>query len=92
MNAKRLLTATIAAVALSPLAAFAEGGASQESQAWLASIKSTKSVAEVRAGLDELPQYGQLHPVELQTPAGTMLTRAQVLQQLATLGTIRVGA
>ena len=92
MNIKQLLTAAVTAFALSPFAAFAEGGASAESQAWLASVESTRSVADVRAGLDELPQFGQLHPVELQAPAQTMLTRKEVKEELATYGTIRIGA
>ncbi len=92
MNIKQLLTATVAALALSPLAAFAEGGASAESQAWLASIKSTQSVAEVRAGLADLPLYVEQHPVEVEQHFTTMLTREQVKQELATYGVIHVGA
>lgn len=92
MKIKQLLTATLSALALSPLAAYAEGGASAESQAWLASIKSTLSVAEVRAGLDEHPLYVELHPVEVEQTFRTMLTREQVKQELTAYGTIHVGA
>jgi hypothetical protein len=92
MKVKQLLTATVTALALSPFAAYAEGGASAESQAWLASLKSTLSVAEVRAGLEQFAPYGEQHPVELAQPAASTLTREQVKQELATYGVIRVGA
>lgn len=91
MNVKQLFTATLAALALSPFAAYAEGGGSAESQAWLASIHSSASIADVRAGLEQLPLYVEQHPVELAQSEST-LTRRQVLQELATYGTIRVGA
>ncbi len=92
MTIKKLLGATVATLALSPLAALAEGGASAESQAWLASIQSTRSVADVRAGLDQYPLYVEQHPVEVEQLFTTMFTRDQVKQELALHGVIRVGA
>ena len=92
MTIKQILTATVVTVALSPFPAYPEGGGSAESQAWLASLKSTLSVAEVRAGLDQFVPYGEQHPVEVEQPSKSMLTREQVKQDLANYGVIRVGA
>ena len=91
MNVKQLLSATVFAFALSPLAAFAESDIAAKDQAWLASLKSTRTVAEVRAEIDPNASYGQHHPVELQQAQST-LSRAQVKHELAEFGTIRVGA
>ncbi len=92
MNVKQLLSATVFAFALSPLAAFAESDIAAKDQAWLASLKSTRTVAEVRGEIDpSVLQYGQLHPVELQQAQST-LSREEVRHELAEFGTIRVGA
>lgn len=91
MNVKQLLSIAAIAVAFSPLAARAESDIAAKDQAWLASLKSTKTVAEVRAELDHLVHYGQQHPVELQANEST-LTREQVKRELAESGVIRVGA
>ena len=91
MNVKQLLSIAAIAVAFSPLAARAESDIAAKDQAWLASLKSTRTVAEVRAALDHLVHYGEMHPVELQENKST-LTRAQVKHELAESGVIRVGA
>lgn len=92
MNVKQLLSATVFAFALSPLAAFAESDIAARDQAWLASLKSTRTVAEVRAEIDPSAlQYGEHHPVELQQAAST-LTREEVKRELAEFGVIHVGA
>lgn len=77
MNAKKLLRTSIAVLALSPLAAFADAG-DEESKQWLDSLQSTRTVEEVRAEARNLPSLGQLHPVELQTSTPSMVTRAEV--------------
>jgi hypothetical protein len=91
MNVKQLLSATVFAFALSPLAAFAESDIAAKDAAWLASLKSTRTVAEVRAEIDPSVSYGQLHPVELQQAQSTR-SREEVRHELAEFGTIRVGA
>ncbi len=84
MNAKKLLIATAAAIAITPFAAYAEPG-DEIAQAWLASIKSTKTVAEVRAQTRNLPRLGQKHPVEVRKFEST-LSRDAVEDMLAEAG------
>jgi len=91
MNAKQLLTASIAVLALSPFAAFADAG-DEESKQWLDSLQSTRSVEEVRAEARNLPLLGQLHPVEVQPSAPSTLTRDAVRAELARYGVPQVGA
>jgi hypothetical protein len=91
MNAKRIIIATVAAIALSPLAAFADAG-DEESKQWLDSLQSTRTVEEVRAEARNLPSLGQLHPVELQTNTPSTVTRAEVRAELARHGVSHFGA
>ncbi len=84
MNAKKLLIATAAAIAIAPFAAHAAPG-DENSQAWLTSIKSTKTVAEVRAGLDTLPPIGEQHPLDTMATESTR-SRAEVKAELAQSG------
>lgn len=91
MNAKRLITATIAVIALSPLAAFADAGDEQLNR-WLDSLQSTRTVEQVRAEARNLPSLGQLHPVEVQASAPSTVTRAEVRAELARHGVSRFGA
>lgn len=91
MNAKQLLRATAFAVALSPLAVFAESDIAAQEQAWLASLNSARTVAEVRAEIDPIARSGDQHPVELQQ-ATTTLTREEVKRELAEFGPARVEA
>ncbi len=91
MNTKRLLAASIAVLALSPFAAFADAG-DEESKQWLASLQSTRTVEEVRAEARNLPLLGQLHPVEVQPSAPSTLSRDEVRAELARYGVPQVGA
>jgi hypothetical protein len=91
MNAKKLLRTSIAVLALSPLAAFADAG-DEESKQWLDSLQSTRTVEEVRAEARNLPSLGQLHPVELQTSTPSTVTRAEVRAELARHGASHFGA
>ena len=91
MNAKRLIGAAAALLAFSPLAAFA-GGGDQDSKQWLATLKSTRSVQEVRAEARQAKDYGQLHPVEVQVSSGSAVSRAEVRADLAKYGVRAVGA
>ena len=84
MNATKLLIATAAAIAIAPFAAQAAPG-DETSQVWLASIKSTKTVADVRAGLDMLPLIGEQHPAEISAAESTR-SRAEVKEELAQSG------
>jgi hypothetical protein len=90
MNAKNLLRTAIAALALSPFAAFAEGD--EDSKQWLDSLRSTRTVEEVRAEARNLPSLGQLHPVEVQASAPSTVTRAEVRAELARHGVLQFGA
>lgn len=91
MNVKALLIAAFAATL--PFTAHA-GGGDELSKAWLEPLQrqSTRSVAEVRAETKGLMLIGEQHPVELQKPIDTMRTRAEVKQELAVSGTVRIGA
>jgi hypothetical protein len=95
MNIKQLLSTTVLAFALSPLAAYAESDIAAKDHAWLDSLRtlqSTRTVAEVRAEIDpSVLYYGDHHPVDFQNAQST-LTREQVKNELAEFGTIRVGA
>jgi hypothetical protein len=91
MNAKQLLRVTALAVAMSPLAAFAESDISAREQAWLASLQSTVTVADVRAQIEPSVAFGDLHPVELQRATSTQ-TRDEVKRELATFGPADVEA
>jgi hypothetical protein len=92
MNAKRIVTATVAAIALSPFAAFADAG-DEASKQWLDSLQSTRTVEEVRAEARNRPSLGQLHPVEVQASAPpSTVTRAEVRAELARHGVPRLGA
>jgi hypothetical protein len=92
MNAKRLIRATVTVLALSPLAALADGG-DEASKQWLQSLQSTRSVQEVRAEAHAVQQFGQRHPVEVQVAAEpTSRSRAEVKAELARYGVRRVGA
>ncbi len=76
----KLLIATVAVFAIAPMTAQADPG-DEIAQAWLASIKSTKTVAEVRAQTRNLPRWGQKHPVELREFASSR-TREEVKDML----------
>lgn len=91
MKAVKLIGAAVAALALSPLAALA-GGGDEQSKQWLASLKSTRSVQEVRAEGREVQQYGQRHPVEVMKAAEATRSRAEVKAELAKYGLRAVGA
>jgi len=90
MKTKQLIGAAAALLAFSPLAAFA-GGGDQDSKQWLATLKSTRSVQEVRAEARQAKDYGQLHPVEVQMSSGSV-SRAEVKAELAKFGVRAVGA
>jgi len=91
MNAKQLLSASIAVLALSPIAALADAG-DEESKRWLDSLQSTRTVEEVRAEARNLPSLGQRHPVEVQVSVPSTQTRAEVRAELARYGVPHVGA
>ncbi len=91
MKSQRLLNAALAVVALSPLAAFADAG-DEPSKQWLASLKSTRSVQEVRAEAQRLPHLSDQHPVEAAVPAESTRSRAEVRAELAKHGVRNVGA
>lgn len=78
MNIKQMIG--IAAIALTPVAAFADQGDKYLEQL-IGTPKSTLTRAEVlmQAGATHL---GQRHPVELQTYETSTLTRAEVLREL----------
>jgi ABC-type glycerol-3-phosphate transport system substrate-binding protein len=92
MKAVKLIGAAVAALALSPLAAFA-GGGDEASKQWLESLQSTRSVQEVRAEARAAKDYGQRHPVEVQVAAEpSSRSRAEVKAELAKYGVRIVGA
>ena len=92
MKANRLLALPIAAFALTPLAALADGG-QEDSAQWLASLQSTRSVQEVRAEVPQrLPQFGDQHPVELTVTSEATRSRAEVRAELAEHGVRMVDA
>lgn len=91
MNTKKLLRTSIAVLALSPFAAFADAG-DEASKQWLDSLQSTRTVEEVRAEARNRPSLGQLHPVEVETRAPSTVTRAEVRAELARHGVSHVGA
>ena len=92
MKAKRLLALPIAAFALTPLAALADGG-QEDSAQWLASLQSARSAQEVRAEVPQrLPQFGDQHPVELAAAAEPTRSRAEVRAELAEYGARAAGA
>jgi len=92
MNTKKLLRTSIAVLALSPFAAFADAG-DEASKQWLISLQSTRTVEEVRAEARNRPSLGQLHPVEVQASAPpSTVTRAEVRAELARHGASHVGA
>lgn len=80
MTTPKLLIAAAAAFAIAPFTAKADPG-DEIAQAWLASIKSTKTVAEVRVQTRNLPRLGQKHPVEVREFAATR-TRDEVKDML----------
>jgi hypothetical protein len=91
MNARQRISTAVAVLALSPLAAIA-GGGDEASGQWLDSLQGARTVQEVRAEVRNLPSYGQQHPVEVQQPASSTLTRAEVQAELAKHGVDIVGA
>jgi hypothetical protein len=92
MNVKKIFSAVIASVALSPVAAFADAG-DELSQQWLASLKSTVSVQEVRAELSKPPLIvGQRYPVDEVGAVHSERSRAEVKAELAKYGAPVVGA
>jgi hypothetical protein len=92
MKAKRLLALPIAAFAMVPLTALADGG-DAEAGKWLDSLHSARSVQEVRAEARQLPlRTGDLHPVELSDWSEGTRTRAEVRAELAQYGAHNEGA
>ena len=92
MKAKRLLALPIAALALTPLAALADGG-QEDSAQWRESLQSTRTVQEVRAEVPQrLPQFGDQHPVELAVTPEATRSRADVRAELAEHGVRMIGA
>lgn len=92
MKTKRLLALPIAAFALAPFAAWADGG-HDDSRQWLESLQGTRSVQEVRAeALRRLPTFGDLHPVEVVDAAEATRSRADVRSELAHYGPSEAGA
>lgn len=93
MNVKNILSAALASLAIAPIAAFADGG-DQLSQQWLASLKSTRSVEEVRAELATQPPLivGQRYPVDQAGTVSPERSRAEVKAELAKHGAAVVGA
>ena len=91
MNARELISAAVAVLAFSPLAAIA-GGADEGSKDWFASLKSTRSVQEVRAEARSRMDYGQQHPVEVAKREESARSRAEVKADLARHGVQAVGA
>jgi hypothetical protein len=91
-NAKQLIRAAVTVPALSPLAAFADGG-DEASKQWLESLQSTRSVQDVRAEARAAEEHGQRHPVEVQVAAEpSTRSRAEVKAELAKYGVRSVGA
>lgn len=91
MKVRKIFGAVIASVALAPMAAFA-GGGDELSKEWLASLKSTESVQEVRAGLDKLPLIGERYPVDEIGATRPERSRAEVKAELDKYGPPVVGA
>jgi hypothetical protein len=92
MKAKRLLALPIAAFALMPLAALADGG-QEDSAQWRESLHSTRSVQEVRAEVPQrLPQFGDQHPVERAATPESTRSRAEVRAEVAEQGVRMIGA
>jgi hypothetical protein len=91
MKSKQLLNVTIAALALSPLAAFAGGGDEQAKQ-WLDSLVNTSTTQEVRIGRQPAVELSDQHPIEVAAPARSTASRGDVKAELARYGQPVVGA
>jgi hypothetical protein len=92
MKVRKIFGAVIASVTLAPMAAFA-GGGDELSKEWLASLKSTKSVQEVRAELEQPPLIiGQRYPVDQVGAVKSERLRAEVKAEMLKYGTPVVGA
>lgn len=88
MQVKHLIG--VAAVALAPLAAYADQGDKYLEQQ-VGTPKSTLTRAEVRMQ-PTTPHLGQQHLVDLQTAATSHLTRADVLRELMAAAALPGGA
>jgi hypothetical protein len=98
MKTKQLLNVAVVALVLSPLSAFAfnggggGGGDDQGSRKWLDSLKSTRTVAEVRAEARGARNYGERHPIEVEVASDATRSRAEVRADLAMYGVPMIGA
>jgi hypothetical protein len=99
MKTKQLLNVAVVALVLSPLSAFAfngggggGGGGDEGSRQWLNSLKSTRTVQEVRAEARLARNYGERHPVEVELAPESTRSRAEVRADLAMYGVPMIGA
>lgn len=99
MKTQQFLKTAVAVLALSPLAAFAfagggggGGGGDEGSRQWLNSLKSTRTVQEVRAEARVARNYGERHPVEVELAPESTRSRAEIRADLAMYGVPMIGA
>jgi hypothetical protein len=92
MNVKKMIGAVIASVAIAPIAAFADSG-DEMWQEQLASLKSNRTAAEVKADLAKSPLIvGQRYPVDEVGAVKSERSRAEVKAEVAKNGMPVIGA
>lgn len=92
MNVNKILSAVIVSVAIVPISAFADSG-DEVWQEQLASLKSTRTAAEVRADLAKAPLIvGQRYPAYEVDAVKSERSRVEVKAELVKYGMPVVGA